>query len=107
MGIGLVVLTTGEKGAMAWSVRGSAVQAGQRIDVADTVGAGDTFHAALLARLRQRGLLRREALAALDAEALGDVLRYGTFAAGITCSRRGADLPRAAEVEAALAGSPG
>jgi len=67
--------------------------------VVDTVGAGDTFHAALLARLRARGLLRREAIAALDAAAL----RYAVAAAGVTCGRCGADLPAAAEVAAALA----
>jgi fructokinase len=107
MGVGLVVLTMGERGAVAWSARGSAVQPGRQVAVADTVGAGDTFHAALLARLRQRGLLRREAVAALDTETLGDVLHFGTVAAGITCSRRGADLPRAAEVEAALSRTVG
>jgi fructokinase len=102
-GPSLVVLTQGAAGATAFHACGSFQEPGRPVEVADTVGAGDTFHAALLARLRQRGLLRREALAALDPTALRDALRYAAIAAGITCTRRGADLPRAAEVEAALA----
>ncbi|MFC7478667.1 carbohydrate kinase [Dankookia sp. GCM10030260] len=101
-GVSLVVLTQGPAGATAFHASGVFQEAGRAVAVADTVGAGDTFHAALLARLRQRGLLRREALAALNAAALQDALCYATNAAAITCTRRGADLPRAAEVEAAL-----
>ena len=66
----------------------------------DTVGAGDTFHAALLARLSQTGRLSPEAIAVLDREALAGLLAYAAAAAAITVTRRGADLPTAAEVEA-------
>ena len=100
-GAALVVLTRGERGAIGWSAAARVEMPARPVAVVDTVGAGDTFHAALLARLRQRGLLRREALAGLDAGPLGDVLRYAGIAAALTCTRRGADLPRAAEVEAA------
>lgn len=102
LGVGLVVVTLGEKGAIAFHAGGSLRQMGQPVAVADTVGAGDTFHAALLARLHARGQLSRAAVFALDSEALEDVLRYATLAAALTCTRRGADLPRQAEVEAAL-----
>ena len=103
-GVALVVVTHGPHGATAFHAAGAVHEPGRPVAVADTVGAGDTFHAALLARLRQRGLLRRDALAALDEPALRDALRYATAAAGVTCTRRGADLPTAAEVESALAG---
>ncbi len=102
-GAALVVLTRGPHGATAFHAAGAFDEPGRPVAVADTVGAGDTFHAALLARLRQRGLLRRDALAALDEAALRDALNYATAAAGVTCTRRGADLPTAAEVESALA----
>ena len=101
-GVALVVLTRGPAGATAFHASGTFREPGRPVTVADTVGAGDTFHAALLARLRQRRLLSQEALATLAPAALQDALRYATTAAGITCTRRGADLPRAAEVEAAL-----
>lgn len=106
LGVGLVVVTLGEKGAIAFHAGGSLRQMGQPVAVADTVGAGDTFHAALLARLQARGQLSRAAVFALDSAALEDVLRYATLAAAITCTRRGADMPREAELEAALRPAP-
>ncbi|HYZ33722.1 MAG TPA: carbohydrate kinase [Crenalkalicoccus sp.] len=101
-GASLVVLTRGPAGATAFHASGRFRAPRLPVTVADTVGAGDAFHAALLARLHQRRLLRRKALAALDPAALQDALRYASVAAGLTCARRGADLPREAEVRAAL-----
>jgi fructokinase len=68
--------------------------------VVDTVGAGDTFQAALLTALAERALLSRPALAALQRDALAAVLAFAAQAAAITCSRRGADLPRRGELPA-------
>ena len=102
-GAQLVVLTRGAHGATAYHrAAGALHEPGRAVAVADTVGAGDTFHAALLAGLRQRGSLRRNALAALDAEALRGVVRYAVAAAGVTCTRRGAHMPSAEDVRAAL-----
>ncbi|WP_293806457.1 carbohydrate kinase [uncultured Bosea sp.] len=102
LGARLVVVTQGGQGATAYSAAGTVSVSGHRVTVADTVGAGDTFHAALLARLERTGRLSPEAIAALDLEALAELLAYAVAAASITVTRRGADLPRAAEVEAAL-----
>ncbi|MDI4664805.1 carbohydrate kinase [Xanthobacter autotrophicus] len=101
-GARLVVITRGEKGAIAFSQAGEVSVPGRSVIVRDTVGAGDTFHAALLARLFRTGRLSGDAIAALDAEAMGELVAYGTAAAAITCSRAGPDLPTAAEVEASL-----
>ena len=100
LGTRLVVVTQGEEGATAFSAAGRVSVPGHRVVVQDTVGAGDTFHAALLARLAHTGRLSPEAIAALDYEALADLLAYAAAAAAITVTRRGADLPTAAEVEA-------
>lgn len=100
LGARLVVVTQGEQGATAFSAADRVSVPGHRVVVQDTVGAGDTFHAALLARLAQTGRLSPEAIAALDREALADLLAYAAAAAAITVTRRGADLPTAAEVEA-------
>jgi fructokinase len=105
-GVSLVVLTRGPDGTTAFHASGVFHEPSRPVAVADTVGAGDTFHAALLARLRGRGLLRRDALARLDAAAVGDALRYATAAAGVTCTRRGADMPSAEDVRAALGRGP-
>jgi fructokinase len=71
--------------------------------VRDTVGAGDTFHAALLAQLAKTDRLSLEAIAELDLPAIRDLLGYAVAAAAVTVSRNGADLPTAAHVEASLA----
>ena len=99
-GVALVVVTRGGEGAQAWTAarRGSAEPV--RVDVVDTVGAGDTFQAALLTALAERGLLSRQALATLCDADLAAVLAFASRAAAITCSRRGADLPRRAELPA-------
>jgi fructokinase len=101
-GVNLVVMTEGARGATAWWAGGKASVTGRTVAMVDTVGAGDSFHAALLGRLWQRGLLRREALAKLDQPAVEDALGYAIAAASITCGRRGADVPRRVEVEAMM-----
>jgi fructokinase len=102
LGAQLVVVTQGGQGATAYSAAGQVAVPGHKVAVQDTVGAGDTFHAALLARLAHTGRLEPGAIATLDREALAGLLVYATAAAAITVTRRGADLPTAAEVEAAL-----
>ena len=102
-GAALAVITRGEHGAMALGRSGAAVSVpGVAITVADTVGAGDTFQAALLTKLAEDGALSREGLAALDGRGIEDLLRFAVRAAAITCSRRGADLPRRAELDLPL-----
>lgn len=101
-GARLVVVTEGIQGATAFCAAGQVSVPGRPVLVCDTVGAGDTFHAALLAQLAKTGRLHPEAIAALDLPAIGELLTYATAAAAITVARRGADLPTAAEVDALL-----
>jgi fructokinase len=97
-GVALVVVTRGSQGAWAWTATSHASAAPVAVEVVDTVGAGDTFQAALLTGLAERGLLDRAALQRLPLAALQEVLAFATRAAAITCSRRGADLPRRSEL---------
>lgn len=107
-GPALVAVTLGGDGVVAGTAAGVRVRRpGVAVPVVDTVGAGDTFSAALLAGLHRRGLLgaaAREELRALDATDLAALLDGAVLAAAITCARRGADPPTAAEVD--LARSP-
>lgn len=102
LGAGLVVITEGAGGATAFCRAGQVSAPGHAVEVVDTVGAGDSFHAALLARLAQTGRLRPDAVATLDLEALADLLAYATAAAAVTVTRRGADLPSRTEVDASF-----
>jgi fructokinase len=97
-GMALVVVTHGARGASAWTATHQVEIEAAPVAVVDTVGAGDSFQAALLAALAERGLLTVERLRSLSLDALHDVLGFATRAAGITCSRLGADLPRREEL---------
>jgi len=99
-GVALVVVTRGGEGAWAWTAQQHVAVPPVNVTVVDTVGAGDTFQAALLTALAECGWLTREAMAALDAAQLQRVLSFAAQAAAITCSRRGADLPRRGELPA-------
>jgi fructokinase len=98
-GAGLVIVTKGGDGATAYAPGFSVDCPGIKVRVEDTVGAGDTFQAALLAGLRHLGVSDRAALATLDARRLRHLLEFAVRAAAITCSRRGADLPYRCELE--------
>jgi fructokinase len=70
--------------------------------VADTIGAGDTAHAALLARLYTHQALDRDRLSDLDMSIWRDVLEFAARAAAHTCTRPGAEPPTAAELAASV-----
>ena len=97
-GVRVVVVTRGAQGALAWCAAGRIEVPAMPVEVADTVGAGDTFQAALLTWLAEHDLLAPAALAALSTARLDAAIRFAARAAAITCSRRGADLPRRAEL---------
>jgi fructokinase len=70
--------------------------------VVDTIGAGDTFHAALAAFLSRLGRLSPERLGTLSDAELGAALDFAQAAAALVCARRGAEPPTLAETEASL-----
>jgi len=97
-GVRLVVVTRGSAGAQAWTSSASQAVPAVPVQVVDTVGAGDSFQAALLTWLAEHERLSIEAMASLSAPELRDALRFAARAASLTCSRRGADLPRRSEL---------
>ena len=97
-GVGLVVVTRGGEGVEAWGHGLHVRCAPQRVAVVDTVGAGDTFQAALLTWLAENGQLSPAGARDWDESRLQAALAFAGRAAAITCSRRGADLPRRAEL---------
>ncbi|HEU0214005.1 MAG TPA: carbohydrate kinase [Jiangellaceae bacterium] len=105
LGPAMVVVTQGAAGAFAVTLGGArAVVPAYPVDVLDTVGAGDAFTAGLVDALGGHDLLGGAARARLgrcgDAT-LHDVVERATLVAALTCARRGADPPTAAEVAAA------
>ncbi len=102
-GAALIVITRGDRGALAWHPRAGTfeVMAPQTM-IVDTVGAGDSFHAALLVGLRALGCIERTALAQASREKLQRALSFAATCAAITCSRAGANPPRRGEAERAM-----
>lgn len=97
-GVACVVLTQGGGGASAWRSGEHWHEPPVPVEVVDTVGAGDTFQAALLVGLAERGVHSGETLRRMPGTALQQTLEFAARAAAITCSRRGANLPRRDEL---------
>lgn len=95
-GARLVVVTLGEKGALGVSA-GVRVHVGApRVEVVDTIGAGDMFGAALLAWLDDHRALSVDL--SLEPNALSSALEFACRAASLICSRAGADPPWRSEI---------
>lgn len=96
LGPGITVLTRGADGAVSFTDSGRVQVAPVQVEVADTVGAGDTFSAGILDALADKRLLgagNREALAALPSDDVAAVLRRAARLAAVTVSRSGANPP--------------
>lgn len=90
----VVFLTRGGEGATvfsrhhgSWSVPACAVK------IADTVGAGDTFQAALITWLTEQQLDSVEGVQSLARAQIDGMMQFAVRAAALTCSKTGPDLP--------------
>jgi len=86
-GTSVVVITRGSDGLIGFTSHDSVEVPGVKIEVADTVGAGDTVGAILVEAMIEKGLEN------LSGEILRAALQRAAVAAGITCSRKGAQPP--------------
>lgn len=97
----LFVVTRGPNGALAWHRQAGFVDiAAPVISVVDTIGAGDSFQAALLFALHKQGRLGKADLPTLSQAELRRALSFAAACAAVTCTRPGADPPRWAEMSA-------
>jgi fructokinase len=93
-GPSIVILTQGAEGSSAFLADQTRVTAAvERVEVVDTVGAGDTFNAGFLAKLSELGLLTKDALKSASGEDVRSALKYGAKVAAVTVSRAGANPP--------------
>ena len=86
-GAALVIVTRGVNGSIGYTESGVEEALGVKIDLVDTVGAGDTVGAIVIEAMLQDGIL------SLQGEGLKKVLNRAAAAAAITCSRAGAQPP--------------
>jgi fructokinase len=99
----LIVVTHGARGANAYSRHGKLSVPARTVEIVDTVGAGDTFNAGILAFLQENGLLSKEALAGLSEEVIRQALGFAAQVAAVTVSRAGANPPWRHELDALAA----
>jgi fructokinase len=86
-GAALVVVTRGSNGIIGFTADGAVEVDGAKIAVSDTVGAGDTVGAIIVEAMIEKGIL------AITRDVLKATLHRAVVAAGITCSRKGAQPP--------------
>jgi len=98
LGPKLVIVTGGAKGATGYTKDLKISVASQRVTVVDTVGAGDTFNAGVLASLHEQKLLTKSAIGSLPESAVHKALTLSSRAAAITVSRPGANPPWRSEI---------
>ncbi|WP_323767094.1 carbohydrate kinase [Antarctobacter sp.] len=94
----VVLVTLGAEGVDVMTANGTHRVPARRVEVVDTVGAGDTFNAGFLAGLHKAGLLSRAALASASAEDLETAADLGARSAAVTVSRAGANPPWESEL---------
>lgn len=97
-GPSLVVFTRGARGAVGFTRKHRVNVESEKVNVADTVGAGDTFNAGILASFKRDGVLNKDAIGSLSVLAIGNALALGAKAAAVTVSRPGANPPWADEI---------
>jgi fructokinase len=95
-GVCCVVITRGANGLIGFTSSGMEEVDGVKVDVVDTVGAGDTVGAIVV-----EGIIKHS-VHGLQGQVLNPLLHKAAIAAGITCSRAGAQPPRAHELVEAM-----
>ena len=95
-GVNCVVVTRGAHGLIGFTEHGLEEVAGIKVDVVDTVGAGDSVGAIIVEAII------KYSVAGLQGQVLNAVLHKAAIAAGITCSRAGAQPPRTHELVEAM-----
>ncbi|NOE19606.1 carbohydrate kinase [Ruegeria atlantica] len=99
MGPSVVILTRGGEGATGFLADGTEVTVpAHRVEICDTVGAGDTFNAGFLAKLSELGALQKTNLRGVPLETVEQALEHGAKVAAVTVSRAGANPPWANEL---------
>lgn len=93
MGPSVVLVTEGAKGAHGFTSNTRAFVPSHKVNVVDTIGAGDTFNAGILNELDKRNLLSKDSISKITERDLIGALENGAATAAVTVSRAGANPP--------------
>lgn len=99
-GSSIVIVTLGRKGALCYIPNQPEIKVPcfPIKKVVDTIGAGDTFMASMLAFLQKKGYLNLEKIKHISMDEIKEALHYASVAAAMVCERRGANPPWESEV---------
>ena len=98
-GASLFIVTRGGNGVQAWHRNAGMIEVkAPAVEVVDTIGAGDSFQAALLFALARLKRIERASLQSIGVDELRKALSFACQCAAVTCTRAGADPPRFSEV---------
>lgn len=104
LGPALAIVTQGEKGVMAQSGSIPAIQVPTiPVSLVDTVGAGDSFCAGVLAWMADNAITSHQEVLALAESELRAALTFASVVAGLNCAKAGANPPSRFEVEQFMA----
>ncbi|PLW78681.1 carbohydrate kinase family protein [Cohaesibacter celericrescens] len=93
-GPSIILVTKGADGATAYLMDNREVSvASEKVEVADTVGAGDTFNAGILTKLAELDMLDKTALKTISEEHIAAAMAFAAKVAAVTVSRKGANPP--------------
>ena len=95
----LVIITRGSDGLTAYTKGYKIEKEALRVEVVDTIGAGDTFNAGVLSSLNRMKCLSKKSLANLDEKTLNKCLSFAIEVAGLTVSKAGANPPWRADLK--------
>ncbi|WP_319528808.1 carbohydrate kinase [uncultured Cohaesibacter sp.] len=94
MGLKIILVTKGADGATAYLADGREISvSAQRVEVVDTVGAGDTFNAGILYKLSEFDLLDKASLETIADAQIVEAMEFAAKIAAVTVSRKGANPP--------------
>jgi fructokinase len=92
-GVSTVIITRGADGLSVFTADGEARAVSRRVDVVDTVAAGDTICGVVLASLWESRITSKAAVRAMTLADWTKISEHAVEAAALTCSRAGADVP--------------
>jgi len=97
-GVSVFIVTLGKDGSIAFTKSGKVESSGIKVDVVDTVGAGDAFMGGFLYFLDKNGILKQDKLSKLSLQELREAIDFANVVSAITCTKRGAESPFIEEV---------
>ncbi len=101
LGAKLVIITQAENGAMLVSPNSAPTHySALSVNLIDTIGAGDTFAAALLTQLIEAKLISKVGIVSdIPISTWKQIINNSLSASAITCSRKGANPPYRSELD--------